>query len=232
MERNPGYWRDIPVKVNQNIRDMMLGFQARALIASNPTPFWWELPDQGTFVAPFTLNQVVALPVPVERANILFNPPPNIIQPDIVLQTPEELGNTARFRYVALDMAPQSGVINGATLQHSVSQLRVDLNDAVGAGNPLHTFVAPLPSGFTFVLIDRTPAAIQAVTQLRLFLEMPDAAVDVGFTAGNRQQIYYNRNYVIYNRIPSRTTVRVPIPAFSRLYAVNTFADVSMIMEY
>lgn len=219
MVESPDMWRDIPVKINESIDGTQLGFLARTIIVSNPTPFWWELPDQGTFVAPFTLNQVIALPTATERARILFNAPPQASQPQVVNQTPEQLGATARFRYIALAWQPQSGVINGSTLQQAVGQTRITLT-ATSANAPLHTFLSSLPTGFTFWIVGAEADVPFTIVNLRVFLELPDVAADVGdLDSGNYQTVFFSNKFEVRNLAPERVSVRQPIPPFSQLYA-------------
>lgn len=148
------------VRVGDNVESASLGFNARTLIVNNPTPYWWYLPDSQTFIQPYALNAVYALPG-TQRFNLRFQAPPGYNQPIPAGANAEGYATFELFAF-ANAPAPAYSAVYGSDARLNVSE-ELTLQ---GAGDTIaYTFPSALPGGFALYV--PVPAAFTPIGYLR-----------------------------------------------------------------
>lgn len=160
----PQDYQRFTVRVGNNAESASLGFNARTLIVNNPTPYWWYLPDSQTFIQPYALNAVYALPG-TQRFNLRFQAPPGYNQP-IPSGSGADAYATFELFAFASPPAPAYSAIYG-----SDARLNVSAEFALTLANSVFTYTFPsaLPGGFA------------------VYIPPPITSFPVGYVRGNLQ---------------------------------------------
>lgn len=135
------------VRVGDNTESASLGFNARTLIVNNPTPYWWYLPDSQTFIQPYALNAVYALPG-TQRFNLRFQAPPGYNQPIPAGANAESYATFELFAF-ANAPAPAYSAVYGSDARINVSE-QLSLSGA-GASRT-YVFPTAIPGGFALYI--------------------------------------------------------------------------------
>ena len=218
--------------------DIQLGFAAACVIISNPTPYWWYLPDVGMYVPPITMNMAVNYSMRPQAPQVRFFAPPDYAQPAIT-----NAASVATFVFIdkplnatTVIVPPTGGgggggnvVITGpldgsgnvkiaaetpvTVVQPTGSSLHVDVDSA-----PTTTVVQPTGSSL-HVDVDALPAVAGAVTAtppaetpFHIISAATTNATVVKASAGTIRTLYvFNQNAAIrYLKIFNKATAPIP----------------------
>lgn len=112
-----------------------LGFNARACIIQNLTPYWWYIPQAQHYVPPLVVNHIVSL-VGQETGDIVFASPPGVPQVDSTNAANQY--QRPAFRFIEDGLSAASGFV-GFSGVPSAAKLTLPAVQ-------LTAFITPLPA--------------------------------------------------------------------------------------